>query len=660
MQLILISMITLCLGGTFSLLFCRNIRFANIVGVGSTVLGCLIGLVPAVAVLWTGHTREFRMAWQVPFGSFSLKLDALSAFFLFVISILSAVAAIYGNSYLLEYKNRKNIGVLWFFFNILVTSMILVVVSHNGVLFLMAWEIMFLSSFFLVTFEDENENVRKAGWLYLVATHIGTVFIFILFILLAQNGPSLDFDHFVSFSLNDTSMTGLIFLLAVVGFGTKAGFIPLHVWLPEAHPVAPSHVSAVMSGVMIKTGIYGMLRTLTFLGRPELWWGCLLIVIGLSTGVLGVLFALTKHDLKRLLAYHSVENIGIIAIGLGLGVLGLSLKQPVLSVLGFVGGLLHVLNHALFKGLLFFCAGAVSHATGVRNIEQLGGLMRHMPWTGTFFLVGSFAICGLPPLNGFVSEFVIYVGAFYGMKFSDSLFFGTVAIIGLTIIGGLAVVCFTKAFGIIFLGEPRHTPAALRHEVGWGMLIPMLLLSIGCFLIGFLAPTIVPAMSPVVENITGLLKNNIDVHLAAVAILLQRVTVLSCVLVLILGCLIFLRRWLLSGKMFVQSNTWDCGFVKTTARMQYTASSYAHPTTSMFGYVLQTHRNTCMPEGFFPTEASLCTHTSDIFSQRFFHPTFRGIEWLFLRLHWLQHGRVQIYILYVAVTLLSILIWNLK
>ena len=660
MRLILISMMILFFSGLCSFFTGRNPRFANIVGAGGTVLGCLIGLVPAATVLWTGQTMAIHRPWQVPFGSFSLQIDALSAFFLFTILILSAVAAIYGNTYLWEYRKRKNLGASWLFFNILVASMILVVISHNGMLFLMAWEIMSLASFFLVTFEDEDENVRRAGWIYLVATHIGTAFLFVLFILLAHQGPSLDFDHFISSGLNSTSMAGLAFLLSVIGFGTKAGFMPFHVWLPEAHPAAPSHVSAVMSGVMIKTGIYGLLRTLTFLGQPEPWWGWLLIAIGLGSGILGVLFALAQHDLKRLLAYSSVENIGIITLGLGLGVLGLSLNQPAFAVLGFGGCLLHVLNHALFKGLLFLGAGAVLHATGVRNMEQLGGLMRQMPWTGTLFLIGSFAICGLPPLNGFVSEFLIYVGAFMGTGLSGVSLSSIGIITGLAAIGGLAAACFTKAFGIVFLGEPRHTPALLGHEIGWGMRIPMMLLAFGCLAIGFFAPTIISAMAPVIGNVTGLLKIDIDTHLAVVTVPLQRVTALSCIFILILGFLIYLRRHLLSDRTPAQCNTWDCGFLRPTARMQYTASSYAQPITTMFGFFLQTHRKIHMPEGLFPAKASLHTHTDDVFLRGLFLPLFRGIERILLPLHWLQQGRVQIYILYVAVTILALLIWNLR
>ena len=469
MFLVLLAVSILFLSGLLSLFLGRQARRATVVGVGGAVVGCLIGLVPTVSVLWTGRVETLRGAWQVPFGSFFVQMDALSAFFLLPILGLSIVAALYGGEYLMAYRSRKNLGSSWFFFNLLVASMVMVALARNAVLFLLAWELMSLASFFLVTFEDEKESVREAGWTYLVATHLGTAFLLVLFLVLGRQAGSLDFDRFLAASGSISPVAGVAFFLALIGFGTKAGFMPFHVWLPEAHPAAPSHVSALMSGVMIKTGIYGLLRTLTFLGHPESWWGWVLIGIGLASGLGGVLFALAQHDLKRLLAYHSVENIGIIALGLGTGVLGLALNQPALAVLGLAGGLLHVLNHALFKGLLFLGAGAVIHATGTRDIDHLGGLIRRMPWTAAMFLTGSVAICGLPPLNGFVSEFLIYVGAFAGIGLPGISVWGAATIAGLAMIGGLAAACFTKAFGIVFLGEPRNDQARHGHEVGWAM-----------------------------------------------------------------------------------------------------------------------------------------------------------------------------------------------
>ena len=659
MFLMLLAVSILVLSGVLSLFLGRQARGATIIGVGGAVLGGLIGLVPTVSVLWTGRVETWRGVWQVPLGSFFVQLDALSAFFLLPILGLATVAALYGGEYLMAYRSRKNLGAAWFFFNLLVASMVMVALAQNGVLFLLAWEIMSLASFFLVTFENEQESVRQAGWTYLVATHLGTAFLLVLFLLLGRQAGSLDFDRFLAASGSIAPMAGVAFSLALIGFGTKAGFMPLHVWLPEAHPAAPSHVSALMSGVMIKTGIYGLLRTLTFLGPPASWWGWVLIGIGLVSGLGGVLFALAQHDLKRLLAYHSVENIGIIALGLGVGVLGLALHQPALAVLGLAGGLLHVLNHALFKGLLFLGAGAVIHATGTRDIEHLGGLIRRMPWTAAMFFTGSVAICGLPPLNGFVSEFLIYVGAFTGLGLSGVSVWGTATIAGLAMIGGLAAACFTKAFGIVFLGEPR-THQAHVHEAGWAMLAPMAVLALGCVAVGFLAPQVVAAMKPVIGTVTGLGNAAIEGGLFLAIEPLRWIVLASGIFVLILGLLAWLRHRLLSGREVSLSGTWDCGYARPTARMQYTASSFAQPLTNMFGFLLRTRRRFEAPDGFFPAHAALHTETDDLFQENLFRPAFRGIERLLLWCHWLQQGRVQLYILYVAVTLLVLLVWNLR
>ena len=320
--------------------------------------------------------------------------------------------------------------------------------------------------------------------------------------------------------------------------------MPLHVWLPEAHPAAPTHVSALMSGVMIKTGIYGLVRILTFLGPPPLWWGWVLCGIGLSSGVLGVLYALAQHDLKRLLAYHSVENIGIIALGLGVGLIGLSSGSSTLAVLGFAGGLLHVLNHALFKGLLFLGAGAVMHGAGTREIDHLGGLLKRMPWTGLSFLIGAVAISGLPPLNGFVSELLIYVSAFQGATtLENTAAVPALAVIaGLALIGGLAAACFAKAFGIVFLGEPRSDHAAHAHEAGMAVRLSLLLLAASCVLIGLCAPWVVEALAPALTNATGLPADSVNTLLLSVRSTFSATVLASLVLLVLLALLASLRH----------------------------------------------------------------------------------------------------------------------
>ena len=446
-------------------------------------------MLQSLGVLVSGQSQSLRLAWPLPLGSANMEIDPLSAVFAAAIALVTMLAAVYGSEYLQTHAGRKNLGVSWFFFNLLTASMLLVVVARNGVLFLMSWELMSLASFFLVTLEDEKESVRRAGWIYLVAMHLGTAFLLALFLLLGKNAGSLDFERLSAAA----APSGVLFLLAVIGFGTKAGFIPMHVWLPEAHPAAPSHVSAVMSGVMIKTGIYGLLRMLTLLGPPPAWWGWTLVAIGVVSGVLGVLYALSQHDLKRLLAYHSVENIGIIALGLGVGVLGISYGNPAMAALGFTGGLLHVVNHAVFKSLLFLGAGSVLHATGTGELDRLGGLLKRMPVTGATFLIGAAAISGLPPLNGFVSEFLIYLGAVAGLGGQAGAapawpLMSVLVVGGLALIGGLAAACFTKAFGIVFLGEPRSDEAAHAHEAGAAMRWPMVVLAGLCVLIGLAAP----------------------------------------------------------------------------------------------------------------------------------------------------------------------------
>ena len=438
MTLFLFAMGVIVLGGLAALMAGRSARRASLLGAGGAVTGCALALGPALRALLGGPLERLDAPWSMPGGSFSVALDPVSGLFLVPTLFLSALAAVYGTGYLKPFGATRALGEAWFCFDLLVVSMALVMVARNGVLFLVAWEVMALASFFLVTFDRKTASVRDAGWTYLIATHLGTAFLLAMFVLLGGATGSLEFDGFGTVAGTAPGLIGPLFLLAVIGFGTKAGFIPLHVWLPEAHPAAPSHVSAVMSGVMIKTGIYGLVRFLIVLGPPPVWWGWLLIGIGVISGVLGVLLALAQHDLKRLLAYHSVENIGIITLGLGLGTLGVASDTPALAVLGFGGGLLHVVNHALFKGLLFLGAGAVLHGAGTGEIDHLGGLQRRMPWTGTCFLVGAAAISGLPPLNGFVSEFLIYLGAFLGVIAAA----GTVGILvpGLVTIGALALI----------------------------------------------------------------------------------------------------------------------------------------------------------------------------------------------------------------------------
>ena len=652
--------------GLLSVVTGRLPRVSHMVGAMGAVSASIAGLVLSISALVQGQTWTLSLPWNEVIGaSFTVGFDPLTGLFLLPIYGLSAVCALFGGGYLAHMRGARGLGSQWLFYSLLVASMALVVMARNAVLFLMAWEMMSLSSWLLVTFESEREDVRQAGITYLAATQIGTAFLLVMFLVLGgapartgDVGANLDFARFTTMP---GPAAGVVFLLALVGFGTKAGIVPLHTWLPEAHPAAPSHVSALMSGVMIKTGIYGILRVLSFLGAPPAWWGWTLACVGAVSGIVGVLFALAQHDIKRLLAYHSVENIGIICLGLGVGLLGVSYGAPLVAVLGFAGGLLHVINHALFKGLLFLGAGAAAQAAGTREMDRLGGLLRRMPVTGAAFLIGAAAICGLPPLNGFVSELLVFTGAFKAVSLQPvpHAVAAAVVVAALALVGGLAAACFTKAFGIVFLGEPRTPAAAAAREPGLSMLAPMLLLAAGCAAVGLLGSLAVSAVAPLAAQIAGLPLSAGAELLEPMSAGLRIVLGVAGVLAGVVGALWLLRALLLRGRNVARGVTWDCGYVKPDARMQYTSSSFAQPLTEMFRALLSTRRHGLPITRLFPTESTFSTETPDIFSVRLLRPGIKGVGSLLSSLRWLQHGRLQLYVLYIAAALVALLVWRL-
>jgi hydrogenase-4 component B len=463
-----------------------------------SVLASLAGLTGTVLALVQPPTAV-EGAWPLPGAHFAVRVDGLSAIFLLPLFLVSGLGAVYGESYWNEREHPDNARKLRAFYGLLTAGLALLFVARNSILFIIAWEVMALSAFFLVTTEGDKKESREAGTLYLMVTHTATLLVFAVFALLRSLKGSFDIDALPA-GVAETGPATALFLLAVLGFGMKAGLMPLHIWLPSAHSAAPSHVSAIMSGVLIKSGIYGLVRIAGLFPEPPVWWGGLLVALGIVSGVLGVAFALGQHDLKRLLAYHSVENIGIIVIGLGLGLVGRSLGQNGWVMLGLGGALLHVVNHALFKSLLFFGAGAVIHATGTREMDRLGGLLPAMPHTALWFLVGAVAICGLPPLNGFVSEWLLYLGLMGTMEggAGPSWPWGIIAVPGLALIGALAVACFVKAFGTVFLGQARTDDARHAHESSL-LTVPMAVLAAACAAIG-----LVPLLArPLLEAAVG-------------------------------------------------------------------------------------------------------------------------------------------------------------
>ena len=655
MRLLLGALGVQLLCGLCSIALRTSGRWATVAGVGGIVAGSVLGLVPTVSVLLGAAPLTLHLPWSVPFGAFTLGLDALSALFLLPVFGLSAVAAVFGGAYLRGHEGRQSAGASWFFFALLVVSMALVLVARNAVLFLVAWEIMAVASFFLVTADDAEPDVRDAGWTYLVATHLGTACLLAMFVLLGRGADPLDFAAF-----GKASTPGWIFLLALVGFGTKAGLMPFHVWLPEAHPAAPSHVSAVMSGVMIKTGIYGLLRVAMLLRPLPAWCGTLLVGVGGATAVLGILSALAQQDVKRLLAYSSVENVGIIALALGLGLVGLHAGAADVAVLGFAAALFHVLNHATMKGLLFLGAGTVVQQTGTRRLEVLGGLLRRLPRTGAAYLVGSAAIAGLPPLNGFASEFVLYLAAYRAIAALGGAHAlpAVAAIAALALAGGLAAACFAKVFGIAFLGTPRQDAARGAREPELAMQATVCGLAAGCIVLGALAPVVVRALEPAIAELTALSGDTVRGQVGAAVAALRMVSAAAFVLLGLAGAIAVWRRRLLAARLVGESPTWDCGYALPSARMQYTASSFGQPLLAVFGPVLPTRSEGVPPTGFFPGAASFSSATLDLGRERLYAPVFRTIGRSLARFRWLQHGQVQLYVLYVALTLVGLLLWN--
>jgi formate hydrogenlyase subunit 3/multisubunit Na+/H+ antiporter MnhD subunit len=588
-----------------------------------------------------------------------LHADRLSGFFILVINLTSLIGILYALGYLKPYQQKINpmrFSIHYFSYFWLWASMVLLTVINEGFAFMVVWEFMTLSSFLLVVFEGEERSTLKTGINYLIQMHVGLLFLMIGFLSASDPDGKIGFDTLQGYFSTHDNLP--VFILFFLGFGIKAGFIPIHTWLPQAHPAAPSHVSGLMSGVMIKMGIFGILRVLSAVQSDLLTIGLIIMGISLVSGVIGVMMAIVQHDLKRLLAYHSIENIGIIGIGIGIGVIGMAIGNPVMQLLGFTGGLLHVLNHSLFKSVLFFNAGSVYSAVPTRNIDSLGGLIKRMPVTAVFFLIGSLAICGLPPFNGFISEYLIFSGLFKSLAGMD-LYMSIVilsGIIGLALIGGLALFCFTKAFGMVFLGEPRSKAASEAREVGPVMLIPQILSVALILLIGILPALFVkPVMGitgdlfriAIPDSATGLVMSN-----------LGRISLISGIFILLAAGLWLIRRVSLAKKEVVYGPTWGCGFTTGDERQQYTASSFADNFATLANPLLQMKKEAdpLAESELFPEQKSFHTRGGDLFKRYMYDKPFDWFMSVLKKIAVMQTGQIQHYILYAFLFMILVFI----
>lgn len=617
-----------------------------------SLLSAILMLLPTAAVMFTGGSLEQTVYMSPILGDVNFVIDPLSAFFVAVISIMSFLGTLYANGYMKPYLNKgMNVSSHCFFLMMLIMSMLLVVTVQNALFFLIVWELMSLSSFFLVIFEGEKKEVVSAGIKYLVYMHLSVIFIISAFVLLNMQSNSLNFADFATALRGNELLANLVFLLAFIGFGIKAGFVPFHNWLPAAHPAAPTHVSGIMSGVMIKTGIYGILRTLLFVGVPSKMISYVVLTVAVISALYGVLYAITQHDIKRLLAYHSIENIGIIGIGIAVGMLGLAYGNPIVAALGFAGGILHVLNHSIFKELLFFAAGSVYLKTHTRNIEALGGLIKSMPYTALMFIIGSVAICGLPPFNGFISEFLIYSGMVAGVPASEmNLFLALIfAIAGLAMVGTMAILCFTKASGIMFLGNPRSENAEqVKEDVSKVMIIPMGILALATLLIGMFPQYIIRnVILPASMFVRGEAAYPVFGSIIEMTGTLSFIFFLFFMLVLVL----FGIRALFNRKT-AKHSTWGCGYNRPNNHMQYTASSYANLFISTLKPLFKRVSHIKKPKELFPKEAYYELEIEDIEEAYIVKPLVMWDEKFLAKFERIQSGNIQQYILFGLIFLI--------
>ena len=658
MEIYFLSLGMLLLGALLSVVVKEHWKF-KVCSIFSFLSAGLM-LLPAVAVLLTGVPLVKTVYLSPICGNVDFVIDPLSAFFVIVISLMSFLGTVYANGYMKPYLDKgMNVSSHCFFLMMLIASMLMVVTVQNALFFLIVWEVMSLSSFFLVIFEGEKKEVIKAGVKYLVYMHFSVLFILTAFVMLNLHSGSMNFADFAAYAHQGDKFASLIFMLAFIGFGIKAGFVPFHNWLPDAHPAAPSHVSAVMSGVMIKTGLYGILRVLFMLGTPTKSVAYTVFVIALVTALYGILYALAQRDLKKLLAYSSIENIGIIGLGIGLGMIGLAYENPLVAMLGFAGGILHILNHSIFKELMFFGAGSVYNRTHTRDMEVLGGLIKKMPKTAFLFIIGAAAISGLPPFNGFVSEFLIYFGMLKGTLGSNTALLITLilAMAGLAMVGTMAMLCFTKAASITFLGQPRNAEIYehVEKDVPKSMWVPMAILAVAALTIG-LFPHIFVAL--ILGPVSLFVKTQlIEVPMTVIG-MMQILSICFLILAAMITGLYLCK--MLAHKKVTEHTTWGCGYNRGNTHVQYTGASYVSLFLSTLKPLFKRVTHIKKPKELFPCEAHYEQDIEDIEEAYIVKPLIKWDEKILSKFERIQSGNIQQYISYgLAFLVLTIvcLIW---
>lgn len=639
-------------------------RAANIIGPAAAAIACVIGLHGIFSSGWTSM-ETFLLPWGLPFGAFAVGLDPLTRLFLLPVFLLGLTCALSGSISLRNSDpSEHNLGAHWLFYLVLLLGMTCVMTARDALFFILSWELMSLSPFFLIDFNDRDRLVQDASWVYLVAAHLGAVLLIAFFALLWQQSGSTLFSAMAS---REPAHVTVLFLLSLLGFGAKAGLAPVHVWLPEAHPAAPSHVSALLSGAMLNAGLYGIIRSFDFFGPVQnfpAWWGWLLVGAGICTGLMGILKALGQTNLKRLLAYSSVENMGLMVMGAGIGLVGVHENNAWIAALGFSGCLFHTLNHSAFKGLLFLCAGEVLHSVGTVKMTSLGGLQKKMPLLGILFALGAASIACLPPFNGFAGEFVMAMSLVQGLSLSGiELKIAMLACLtGLMLISGISAAVYIKAYGITFLGQPRSHFAEEPHVPENRHLLPLFIPASACVLGGLGAKWAFQMVQPTIAFIPVMhdtLLVSSEIAISSTCDHLGSLSLFGIAGVLVTLGIVLLRKALLARNGVKHAPTWGCGYQYGSSRIQYTPASFVEPASRIFGSVMGTTARRHKDDQYFPSHASLSVKAPDVVRLKVYAPLFEFIERGCNSLKIIQNGLVNMYILYILITLVVLLIWGI-
>lgn len=665
------SMVLYLFAALAALVFLKRHRLCSILSSATCIAASLFGLAAALRQLLFADSKLVMNLWQsnIPFLQLNLSMDALSAFFVLGLSLLVFCVSIYSIGYMRHYYGKRNVALFHFLYAGFILTMLLVFTAGNAVVFFVFWEAMAVTSYFLVSFESEESENQRAGILYIVMTHIGTAFLMIAFMMMFSFTGTFDFS--AAGAALPQNARNLMFVFFLIGFGTKAGVIPFHIWLPYAHPAAPSTISALMSGIMIKTAIYGLLRfVFIYLGVETTWWGMAILIMGLFSAVLGVAYAYIEQNIKRMLAYSSIENMGIIFIGLGVSFMAFSEGLVLVGALALTAALLHTINHTLFKGSLFLGAGSIQYAVHSKNMEEMGGLIKRMPITALFFLGGALSVSAMLPFNGFISEWLTYQSIFAGIipgQAAENILF-IFAVAALALSGALAAACFIKLFGISFLGLPRSEQASSAQEVPLSMSMGSGILTAFCLLSGIFPLYMLNLINKVVlelsnQPITGQLQGNLFFIYYPLTIHGNMISpqVIVIALTVIAGAAFLMLRLIFGKQSERRYGTWDCGYESLSPRMQYSAAAFSKPIRVVFKIMFKSSRNLKIKGAltYHPDSMEYSVTTVSVFEKYIYDPVFRLATAFSSKAKFMiQTGSVHTYLLYIFMTVLILMLYN--